>query len=136
MSEKKQIKLSEIRDALKEGKTRKEIKKEFGLVGEQAKAVFNHPSIKGLRVAKTSPATVDIIEDIPQEEWVSNKRKTAATTSNEENVGQATTVGQEPSAQIVDDIPASQPLTSTTTPVSAPATQEEPEVTENPGGMW
>ena len=130
MSTKKDVSLSAIRDALRAGKSRKEIKAEFGLVGEQAKAVFNHPAIKGFRVKKTGEATVNILTDIPEEEWMSNKKRATKTAAPATDA--ITSTGSQAVAPEASNAPA---------PTGETAYQLEPQPqhaapTEQPGGMW
>ena len=47
MSEKKQIKISDVLQMLEDGKNRQEIGKELGIVPREVKMLFEHPKLKG-----------------------------------------------------------------------------------------
>lgn len=57
----KQVKLSDIFDAVVKGAKRSDIKKDFELTGAQMKAIFSHQKLKGIRAPK-SP--IDIVDDL------------------------------------------------------------------------
>lgn len=58
----KQIKISEILALLKSGTTREEIKRQYELSSVDAKALFEHEKLKGIKVAKKLGIT--IVDDL------------------------------------------------------------------------
>lgn len=64
MSEKKQIKVSEVIALIENGKTRSQIREELGLSLQELAVLFKHPKLKNRR-AKSVP-TIEIIDDLEE----------------------------------------------------------------------
>ena len=64
MSEKREIKVSEVLTMLEEGKSRKEIKTELGISHNEMRQLFKHPQLVG-RKAK-QPLSFDIVDDVTE----------------------------------------------------------------------
>lgn len=64
----KQVKLSDIFDAVAKGAKRADIKRDFELTGAQMKAIFSHQKMKGIRAPKSPIDIVDDLENIFDEE--------------------------------------------------------------------
>ena len=60
----KQIVISEIKAKLEAGMNRKEITAELELNPREAKALWNHPELKGIKVAKYKNELV-FVEEVP-----------------------------------------------------------------------
>tara|TARA_R110000796_G_scaffold231853_6_gene349939 strand:+ start:2432 stop:2758 length:327 start_codon:yes stop_codon:yes gene_type:complete len=64
MTEKIQIKISDILRMLKEGLTRKELSVHYGVTQTEMKGIFQHPELKGKRTMPKVEATYTLINDV------------------------------------------------------------------------
>lgn len=126
VTEKKTVSVSQIKQDLKDGLDRKQIKKKYGLVGENATNIFNHPKLKGLKVRRQATNDVVLIDD----------------EEGETNVGTAAPAQQEtvapqpaPEAEVTTTVVVEEEIV-----VTAPAAQENSgveEVSEETSeGVW
>lgn len=65
MSEKKQITVSAVLDALAQGKTREDIKKEYDLSHRELQTLFKHPKLKNKKTHKE--LSFELIDDTAEE---------------------------------------------------------------------
>ena len=63
MSEKTQIKISDVLGMLQDGKTRKDIGEHYGLSGTDTKRLFQHPALKGRKTIKTKEVPFVIVDE-------------------------------------------------------------------------
>lgn len=62
MEQKRQILLSEIVTAIKEGKTRSELRKQFNITNYELSVILKHPTLKDLNINKHKFALIDDVE--------------------------------------------------------------------------
>jgi len=65
MSEKKQIKISDVVALLQEGKTRKEIAEHYDIPQSSVKKIFQHPKLKGKKSHKTPD--YELVDDVSED---------------------------------------------------------------------
>ena len=64
MTEKIQIKISDILRMLKEGYTRKALATHYGVTQSAMKEIFQHPELKGKRTMPKVEATYTLVDDV------------------------------------------------------------------------
>lgn len=75
-TEKRKVSIAEVYTMMKSGKDRKTIRKELGLTSHDARTLFKHEKLKGVRVEAVS--TIELVDDMPSE---AKKATTSAETS-------------------------------------------------------
>ena len=63
MSEKQEIRISEVLDLLEQGKNRVQIAEHFRITQREVKALFEHPKLKGKKAKKVIENTFNIVDD-------------------------------------------------------------------------
>jgi hypothetical protein len=116
-----QITISGIIERLHNGKTRREIRDEFGLTGKQAAIVFSHPQLKGRKTIVKSELPFDLLDDVTGTSLAQGPRAVAASAEPTQGVQTAAPV----TAQ--EEAPATSSGRRNRAAASAEPAAEEPE---------